>query len=56
MEQPIDGSIGSILGGTTRSILFGYFLARNKRRILAENIWVLKRFKHNKHSGKKVSH
>ena len=25
MEQPIDGSIGSMLGGTTRSILFGYF-------------------------------
>ena len=25
MEQPIDGSIGSMLGGTTRSILLGYF-------------------------------
>ena len=32
MEQPIDSSLGSILGGTTRSILFGYFLARSKRR------------------------
>ena len=25
MEQPIDGSIGSMLGGNTRSILFDYF-------------------------------
>ena len=25
MEQPVDGSIGSMLGGTTWSILFVYF-------------------------------
>ena len=25
IEQPIDGSIGSMLGGTNRSILLGYF-------------------------------
>ena len=49
IEQPIDGSIGSMLGGTNRSILLGYFFEKCKSRILVEHIWILKRFKHNKH-------
>ena len=34
IEQPIDGSIGSMLGGTNRSILLGYFQKNAKTESL----------------------